>query len=80
MKDILANLRYSIEVEHDALHHTAQLEAIDKISQLFEEELKQAKEEVASLFSTIEAMYPELRQVYWKAQPWQSLKDEHLKG
>jgi len=36
-------------------------------------------EETKGLFETIEAMYPELQQVYWESKGWQSLKGEYLK-
>jgi len=48
---------------------------------LYEPLIQQAKfEEIKGLFETIEAMYPELQQVYWKSKGWQSLKGEYAKG
>lgn len=48
-----------------------------KMLDAFEPFIQQAKGE---LLDTIEAMYPELRQVYWEGKDWQSLKSEYPKG
>lgn len=39
--------------------------------------IQQARQETAALFETIEAMYPELREVYWRGKDWQSLKSKY---
>ena len=37
-------------------------------------------EEMAGLFTTIETMYPELREVYWSSEDWQEFKSRFLEG
>jgi len=47
-----------------------------KVLHLIEEGMQQ---ECKALLETIEAMYPELKQVYWEGKEWQALKVKFTK-